>query len=163
MMAHTTGRSLRSLVRQVLHLQETPQRTALAFALGVFIAFCPAYGFHTAMVVLATWLFELNFVALMAGAFINNPWTLVPILGATYWTGALIMGRADAPVFDWHDLSLTALYQQILPYAVPFALGGVVLSVAGAVLSYPAAYYFLAKHRRQPRSGEPLPPSDELG
>jgi uncharacterized protein (DUF2062 family) len=158
-----TRRNLHSLIRQVLHLRESPQRTALAFALGVFIAFCPAYGFHTAMVVLSTWLFELNFVALMAGAFINNPWTLVPILGVTYWTGAALMGRTDAPAFEWHDLSMTGLYQQIIPYAVPFVVGGVVLSVAGAALTYPAAYYFLSKHRRRTHSEEPLPPSDVVG
>src|SRR5690349_2078083 len=56
-------RSFRALLRQVLHLQESPQRTALAFAIGVFIAFSPAYGLHTAMVVVCTWLFGLNFVA----------------------------------------------------------------------------------------------------
>ncbi|MDH5496837.1 MAG: DUF2062 domain-containing protein, partial [Nitrospira sp.] len=77
-------RSFRALLRQVLHLQESPQRTALAFALGIFIAFSPAYGLHTAMVALCTWLFGLNFLALLAGAFVNNPWTIILILGATY-------------------------------------------------------------------------------
>ena len=73
--ASGSSRSFRALLRQVLHLRESPQRTAAAFALGVFIAFSPAYGLHTVMVVLCTWLFGLNFVALMAGAFLNNPWT----------------------------------------------------------------------------------------
>lgn len=160
-----TAGSFRSLVRHVLHLRESPQRTALAFALGVFIAFSPAYGLHTAMVVLFTWLFRLNFLALMAGAFVNNPWTVVPILGATYWTGALLMGRTDVPSFTWHDLSFSGLYQQILPYAIPFALGGFVLSVLGALLTYPAACFFVAKYRRTSHSMavEPLPPSDQVG
>lgn len=158
-------RSFRALLRQVLHLQESPQRTALAFALGVFIAFSPAYGLHTAMVVLCTWLFGLNFIALLAGAFINNPWTIIPIFGATYWTGAWLLGRTDAPDFDWHDLSFSGIYEQVLPYAVPFMLGGMVLSVLGALASYPLAYLFLAKHRHKPDmpSTEPLPPSDQVG
>lgn len=158
-------RSFRTLLRHVLHLQEPPQRTALAFALGVFIAFSPAYGLHTAMVVLCTWLFGLNFLALLAGALVNNPWTIVPILGATYWTGALLLGRTDTPTFDWHDLSFSGLYQQIVPYAIPFTLGGLILSVLGALLSYPAAYYLLVKHRPasiQP-APSPLPPSDQVG
>lgn len=158
-------RSFRALLRQVLHLQESPQRTALAFALGVFIAFSPAYGLHTAMVVLCTWLFGLNFLALFTGALINNPWTIIPILGATYWTGALLMGRTDVPNFDWQDLSFTGIYQQVLPYAVPFILGGLVLSVLGALLSYPAAYLLFHKHRSTSGkpSTEPLPPSDQVG
>jgi uncharacterized protein (DUF2062 family) len=149
----------------VLHLQESPQRTALAFALGAFIAFSPAYGLHTAMVVLCTWLFGLNFLALFTGALINNPWTIIPILGATYWTGALLLGQTDAPNFDWQDLSFSGIYQQVLPYAAPFLLGGFVLSVLAALLSYPAAYLFFQKHRSSPakRTTEPLPPSDQVG
>jgi len=172
---------LRSLLRQLLHLQESPERTALAFAIGVAIAFCPLYGLHTAMVIFCTWAFGLNFVALMAGAFLNNPWTIVPVLGATYWTGALILGRTEVPSFDWHDLSFMAVYQQVSPYAVPFLLGGTVLSVAGALLAYPVAYRLISKYRRSSQGTEqgsnepadvraplgasrhePLPPRDPL-
>jgi len=158
-------RSFRTLLRQVLRLQESPQRTALAFALGVFIAFSPAYGLHTLLVVLCTWLFGLNFVALLAGALVNNPWTIIPILGATYWTGALLLGRTDTPTFNWHDLSFAGLYQQILPYAVPFVLGGLFLSVIGALVSYPAAYLLVLRYRRTPDVpvAQPLPPPDQVG
>ncbi len=158
-------RSFRTLLRQVLHLQESPQRTALAFAVGIFIAFSPAYGLHTLMVVLCTWIFGLNFVALLAGAFVNNPWTIVPILGASYWTGAILVGRTDSPTFSWDDLSYAGIYEQMLPYAVPFVLGGLILSVIGALLSYPAAYLLIQRHRaagKAPAAG-PLPPPDQVG
>ncbi|SPP65664.1 DUF2062 domain-containing protein [Nitrospira lenta] len=158
--------SFRTLLRQVLHLQEPPQRTALAFALGVFVAFCPAYGFHMILVGLFTWLFRLNFVALLAGALINNPWTIAPILGLTYWSGALLIGQTDTPAFDWQDLSFSGLYQQMLPYALPFTLGGIVLSLVGSLLAYPAACYFISKYRRScspsPCDPAPLPPHDPL-
>ena len=140
--------SFRSLLKRVLHLQESPQRTALAFAIGVFIAFSPVYGLHTVMVLFCAWALGLNFLALMAGAFINNPWTLVPILGATYWVGALLLGRSDSPSFDWHDVSFGAIYEQVMPYAMPFIFGGLVLSLLGAALAYPLAYYFVAKYRQ---------------
>ena len=139
--------SFRSLLKQVLHLRESPQRTALAFAIGVFIAFSPVYGLHTVMVLLCAWALGLNFLALMVGAFLNNPWTLVPILGASYWVGALLLGRSDSPSFDWHDVSFGAIYEQVMPYAMPFILGGLVLSLLGAALAYPLAYYFVAKYR----------------
>ncbi len=163
--AAARNRSFLALLRHVLHLQESPQRTALAFALGVFIAFSPVYGLHTVLVVLCTWLFGLNFVALLAGALVNNPWTLVPILGATYWTGALLLGHADTPTFNWNDPSFVAVYQQILPYAVPFALGGLVLSVIGAIVSYPVAYLLILRYRPGPTAPatRPLPPPDQVG
>ena len=156
--------SFRSLLKQVLHLQESPQRTALAFAIGVFIGFSPAYGLHTVMVVFCAWALGLNFLALMAGAFLNNPWTLVPILGATYWVGAFLLGRPDSPSFDWQDVSFSAIYTQVMPYAVPFFLGGFVLSLLGAALAYPLAYYFVAKYRQSHPLAqiEPLPPSQDV-
>jgi hypothetical protein len=156
--------SFRSLLRQVLHLEESPQRTALAFAVGAAIAFCPLYGFHMVLVGICSWAFRLNFVALLAGAFINNPWTLVPVLGATYWIGAVILGRSDRPSFDWNDLSFSAVYEQVMPYAVPFAVGGIVLSLLAAIVSYPLALYLITKHRQQAsaRQAEPLPPADPL-
>ncbi|MDH5666959.1 MAG: DUF2062 domain-containing protein [Nitrospira sp.] len=160
----TSDRSFRALVRRVLHLQESPQRTALAFAIGVFIAFSPAYGLHTAMVVLCTWLFGLNFVALLTGALINNPWTIVPILGATYWTGALLLGHTETPTFNWSDLSFAGIYDQVLPYLVPFLLGGFVLSVIGGLLSYPLAYFLILRYRPSVNQTptQPLPPSDQV-
>lgn len=156
--------SFRSLLRQVLHLEESPQRTALAFAVGAAIAFCPLYGFHMVLVGICSWAFRLNFLALLAGAFINNPWTLVPVLGATYWIGAVILGRSDRPSFDWNELGFRAIYEQVMPYAVPFAVGGIVLSLVAAMVSYPLALYLITKHRQQAsaRQVEPLPPADPL-
>ena len=156
--------SLRALLRQILHLQESPHRTALAFAIGSAIAFCPFYGFHMALVGLCTWAFKLNFIALLAGALINNPWTIVPILGATYWTGAVLLGRSESPSFDWSELGFRAIYEQVMPYAVPFTVGGVVLSLIAAILSYPLALYLITKHRQNAaRRAEPLPPPNPLG
>jgi uncharacterized protein (DUF2062 family) len=156
--------SFRSLLKQMLHLQESPQRTALAFAIGTFIGFSPAYGLHTIMVFFCAWALRLNLLALMAGAFLNNPWTVVPILGATYWVGALLLGRSDSPSFDWQDVSFSAIYAQVMPYAIPFFLGGFVLSVLGAVLAYPIAYFFVAKYRQSHPLDriEPLPPPQDV-
>ena len=156
--------SLRLLLKQVLHLQESPQRTALAFAIGVFIGFSPAYGLHTVMVIACAWAVRLNLLALMAGAYLNNPWTVVPILGATYWVGALLLGRSDTPAFDWHDVSFSAIYEQIIPYALPFFLGGLLLSFLGAAIAYPLAYYIVARYRQSHPLGppEPLPPPQDV-
>lgn len=156
---------VRSLFRQILHLDETPHRTALAFAVGVFIGFSPAYGLHMIMVGMCAWAFGWNVVALLAGAFLNNPWTLIPILGATYWTGATLLGMREFPTFDWSDLSATGLYHQVAPHAWPFVLGGMVLSIAGSLLAYPVAYVLLTRYRRA-RDAERsthLPPPSELG
>ncbi len=151
---------IRAHLRRILHLGEPPHRTALAFAVGAFIAFSPTYGLHTLSALFCAWAFRLNLVALMAGSLINNPWTVVPILGATLWTGVQLTGLPQVPAMDWADLSAMALYEQVMPYAVPFFLGGFVLSVIGAAVGYAVAYVAIVAHRgRQARTAaERLPP-----
>ncbi len=156
---------LRAHLTQILHLREPPHRTALAFAIGAFIAFSPAYGLHTLSALFCAWAFRLNLIALMAGSLINNPWTVVPILGATLWTGVQLTGLPQVPTMNWTDLSAMALYEQVMPYAVPFFLGGFVLSALGAAAGYPIAYAAITVHRgRQARTAaERLPPETGVG
>lgn len=156
---------IRSHLGRLLHLKESPRRTALAFAVGTFIAFSPTYGLHTLSVLFCAWAFRLNAVAMMAGSLINNPWTLVPILGATLWTGVQLTGLPDVPSANWADMSLMAFYEQIKPYAAPFFLGGFLLSAIGAAVSYPIACMVITAHRgRRARDGaEQLPPATGLG
>ncbi len=157
---------VRSQLSQILHLHESPHRTALAFAIGAFIAFSPTYGLHTLTVVFCTWAFRLNFAALLAGSFINNPWTVVPILGATFWMGFQLLGIPQVAPFTWGDLSPETIYKQVWPYALPFFVGGVVLSLLSAVLCYPAVYLLISRYRARVGhpvvSGGPLPPRSGL-
>ena len=145
-----TPNYLRAKIREALHLGETPQRTALAFALGVFIAFTPTYGLHTASVVFLAWAFRLNFPAILVGSLINNPWTVVPILGATMWTGFSLSGMQDFPDVSWSDLSITTLYETVLPFLLPFTLGALTLSLLGALLAYPLGLLLISWYRKRP-------------
>ena len=153
---------LRDQLRRILNLDESPHRTALAFAVGAFIAFSPWYGFHTISVFVLAWLLRLNVAAVLAGSLINNPWTVVPILGATMWTGFVCMGLPETPPFDWQDLSIKALYDQIMPYTVPFVVGGFVLSTIAGILAYAGGYVVISRYRgarqRVTVPTDPLPP-----
>ena len=113
----------------------------------------------------SAWAVGLNVIAILAGAFLNNPWTLVPILGATLWTGAWVMGDSGhLPSFTWEDLSFAGIYHQVLPYAVPFFVGGIVLSIIGSLIAYPLALYVISKYRHPHAArSAPLPPSRDVG
>ena len=143
--------AIRMQLKRLLHLDEPPHRTALAFAMGTFIAFSPAYGMHTLMVLFCAWAFRLNVIALLAGAFINNPWTIVPIMGGTVWIGFLLLGIPQAPPSHWNDLSLNSLYEQVMPYLIPFVVGGIFLSVLAALIGYPLAYAVIIHYRKRIR------------
>ena len=148
--------NIRSYLTQVLHLNESPHRTALAFAVGVFIAFSPTYGLHTLSALFCAWAFRLNLVALMAGALINNPWTALPILGLTLWTGVWLMDVPEAAAFNWQEIRIETLYAQIAPYALPFFVGGFVLSIVTAAVSYPIAYFLISRHRARRVPSAPI-------
>ena len=140
--------SLRQHLTQVLHLQETPHRTALAFAIGVFIAFAPHYLFHTASAVFCGWMFRLNYVAIFLGSFINNPWTLIPILAASLYTGVFLMGESSHPTIEWHQLTMDNIFDILSPYLIPFLIGACTLAVIGSLLAYPIMRWTITRYRR---------------
>lgn len=139
--------TLRNQLINILHLHESPHRTALAFAIGVFIAFAPHYGLHTVSVVLCAWAFRLNYLVVFLGALINNPWTIIPILGGSLYTGFALFGMPPTASFDWGDIQLENLYDIISQYLLPFIVGGCILGVLGALLSYPIMLYTIRRYR----------------
>jgi hypothetical protein len=140
--------SLRQRLTEVLHLQETPHRTALAFATGVFIAFAPHYLLHTASAVFCGWLFRLNYVAIFLGSFINNPWTFIPILAASLYTGIFVMGESSQPTIAWHELTMDNLFDMLSPYIIPFIVGACTLAVIGSLIAYPLMRWTITRYRR---------------
>ncbi len=78
----------------------------------------------------------------------NNPWTTVPILGATMWTGFLLLGMPELPVISWDNLSTEALYEVVMPYLLPFTIGACTLSLLGALIAYPLGLLLISRHRK---------------
>jgi len=160
---------MKEKIRQVLHLGDSPQRTALAFAVGVLIAFSPTYGLHFASAFLCAWAFRLNFLALMAGTLVNNPWTVLPIVGSSLWMGLLLDPVNSTPPVDWTSFSslmlwdqFQLLWTQFRPYLVPFILGHVLLGIIGATIGYVLLYHAILRlraHQAQAKHLVTPPPS----
>ena len=62
---------VRRVVQVLLHIEDTPHRTALAFAIGVLIAFSPFIGIHMGIALIVAFLFRLNRVAILFGTYLN--------------------------------------------------------------------------------------------
>ncbi len=139
--------TFRTQLFNILHLQESPHRTALAFAIGVFIAFAPHYGFHTVSVVLCAWAFRLNYLVVFLGSLINNPWTIIPILAGSLYTGFALFGMPPTGSFDLQNIQMDNLYHIISQYLLPFILGACLLGVLGAIVAYPIMLYFIQRYR----------------
>ncbi len=151
---------LRASLRRLLAIDDPPERTALAFAVGVFIAFSPFLGLHTILATVLAFLFRFNKIAIYTGTFVNNPFlTLVPIIVASYGLGALLTGRplrlpeegmrllTEPHLLDggyWRRL-----WVNLWAVVVPFSVGGMVLSVVCSLAAYPVTLRLLRAHRRK--------------
>ena len=154
----------RAAFRRLLAIDDPPERTALAFSIGIFIAFSPFLGLHTIMATVVAFAFRFNKVAIYTGTFINNPFlTLVPIIIGSYAVGAFFLGRPlQIPaegielLKDPHLFSrdyYRRLFLQSWNIVWPFSVGGMILSVVCSLLAYPLTLWALRKHRlRRKRS-----------
>jgi uncharacterized protein (DUF2062 family) len=148
------AKRLRDWLRFLLHTDDTPPRAALAFAIGVFIAWTPILGFHTLLALAIAFLFGLNRVAVLAGTFVNNPWTFVPIYTTAGWLGSLLTGsKVSLPRLEGKTWShVFDFLAQCRPWIVPLTTGTLVLGSACALLSFPIVLYGIRWYRtlRQP-------------
>src|SRR5918997_827210 len=150
----------RAAFRRLLAVDDPPERTALAFSVGVLIAFSPFLGLHTLMATALAFAFRFNKNAIYTGTFINNPFlTLVPITVASYAVGAVLLGRPLGLPAEGVELlrdphPLAAAYWREMfargwDVLLPFAVGGTVLSVVCSLAAYPVTLHLLRAHRRR--------------
>jgi len=133
-------------VKLLLHVEDTPHRIALAFGIGVWIAFFPIWGIHTAMALGLAFLLRLSRAAMMLGAWVNNPWTVAPFYAAGTALGCWLLG---VPIERSFQLEWAALR----PYLWPFVVGNTIVGVAGGIAGYAALRFVLERRRAQPSGG----------
>jgi uncharacterized protein (DUF2062 family) len=149
----------RKTLRRLLAIDDPPERTALAFSIGIFIAFSPFLGLHTIFATALALIFRFNKVAIYTGTFINNPFlTLVPIIIASYSIGALFTGRplalpeAGLALLREPHLLTGSYWRELSHHAwdilLPFSLGGMALSVVCSLMAYPLTLSLLRRRRR---------------
>ena len=136
---------------RLIRLEKNSTKLAFGCSLGIYIAFSPFVGLHTAMVFLCSWLFGLNIAVLLTvSMMINNPWTMVPVYGAGYWFGDWFLAgiginhHAYNP--QWVITCNTWLQQYIQCEGFSFwafMLGGNVLGIALALLCYPLLLWLI--------------------
>jgi len=132
---------LRRLAQLVTRVDDTPDRVAFAFALGIFIAFFPLLGIHIALALSLAYVLRLSRVAVLAGTLVSNPWTLAPMLTAGTLVGCGLLGVTPTSLgtIDW-SLSGRAFYDSLFaglaPILLPFVVGNLVLGLASGIVAF---------------------------
>ena len=143
---------------QLLHTHDTPERTAAAYAVGVFFGFSPFLGLHTVLGLIVAFVFNLNRVAVLLGIYSNLPWilpayyTVATMLGAAILRvdippGLLMELRAALDGVSWGEFR--ALAKALTPLLWAYALGSTIGALTLALVAYRASLTMIVAHRRR--------------
>lgn len=135
---------LKQQFKKILSLDAHPGHISTGFAVGVFISFTPFFGLHTPLAIVLAFIFRLNKLTTVTGAWVNTPLTVVPVLMASYNLGSFILGEPAG------NLNLTTLnWQSIQPYAKSILMGTSIIGFVAAVASYFICYRLVTFFRRK--------------
>jgi hypothetical protein len=151
-----TFRELTARLRALLHLDDPPQKIALALAIGVFLSCTPFLGLQTLLAILVATVFHLNRAAAVTGVWINLPWFAPFVYGAALTLGDWILpdpsGSRNAWVvfvlahpghLRWSDLP--TLLEEL---SAALLLGTTLVGLAAGLVTYVVAYSLIAARRR---------------
>jgi uncharacterized protein len=160
-MIHLTRAAVRRWMEALLHIEDTPKRTAAAYAVGVFFGFSPFLGLHTVLGLGCAFLFGFNRVAVLLGVYSNLPWIIAPWYAGVTAIAADILNTKLPPGFKerlgqlfelsllrgefWHEL-----FSLLRPLLAPFMLGSTVGALLLAAIAYELALGFVLAKRRHP-------------
>jgi uncharacterized protein (DUF2062 family) len=149
---------MRRWLDQLLHTHDTPQRTAVAYALGVFFGFSPLLGLHTVLGLVFAFAFDLNRVAVLLGIYSNLPWILPAYYSLATLLGATILRVKVPPNLlrnlqsalaqaSWADFR--QLGHALTPLAWAYVLGSTIGALLLSLIAYRAALAMIVAHRRR--------------
>jgi uncharacterized protein len=151
---------IRRWLDALLHIADTPERTAAAFALGVFFGFSPFLGLHTVLGVIFAFLLNLNRVAVLLGVYSNLPWIIGPYYAfVTMVVGAPLTRTRIPPGFKsqvamlfevsvFHADFWRQLVRIVKPWFWPYTVGSMIGAIVLAACAYPLALAFVTSRRR---------------
>ena len=140
-----------TLYEKVVKINDTPQRVALGFGVGIFIGNLPGVGPITALLVAA--LLRINKAAALIGALLINTWFGFVTLVLSIQIGCAIMG------IEWHTVHakflvlikhfhFSVLFKESARNIIlPFLLGQLVISFVLGIIAYLAALFVIYELR----------------
>lgn len=123
---------------------ENASSLALTMAWGLYIAFSPFPGLHSVMILSVKWWLGLNLPMLFIFASINNPWTMIPFYSLDYVFGYWLLHNFLGFNNLW-NISLDKIWGPSKICVWSFFVGGNVIGIVVAILSYPISKYVFSK------------------
>lgn len=137
------SRFFRALYLKLFRIDDSPQKVAIGFGLGVFLGVMPAMGPIAALFL--AMVFKVNRVSALLGSIITNTWLSIPVFILSIKAGSLVVGTSyDKIRAGWsalsNDFSLDKLFRlSVNDIVAPVIIGYVVVAAAIGVIAYAAA------------------------
>ncbi len=171
-------RRFREGVTSVLHLDEEPSRLAMGMAVGVFIGLTPLYGLHTLIALAVAFVFRLNKVATITGAWLNLPWFAPFVYGFCLKLGEGILS-GDFTWFSFGELAEVAgsylrasprehadyfwqlLWDMLFVASKPLFIGTTVVGLVAGIVTYFLTLEAVREVRRLSHHAPPIEGTDD--
>ncbi len=141
---HRLRRSLRWLLEQ----DGTPRQRASGLAIGVFSGCFPLFGFQILLAITLATVLRANRLLAVAGTWISNPITYLPIYFFNYRVGCTVLGKG-IDVNSWRQLELDGLWQQGWRFGSRLLLGSFLVGIGFGLLIWTVVYFILIKSSRK--------------
>lgn len=129
-------------------LQGSPHKLAWGMALGVFIGITPTVPFHTIAALFLAGVFRISPVTAYAGIWVMNPVTMAPLYLLAYKVGELVLHNGN-PLLLPETYNLDSMLNLLWRGGLALQVGGVIIAIPPAVLSYFLTLWLVQRYRRQ--------------
>ena len=154
---------MKGLFKRLLHIEDTAERTAVAYSIGIFLGFSPFLGFHTLAGLAIAFLFNLNRVAILLGVWSNTPWFIVPYYMIATWIGMKVTGfRMDKAILK--RMFQSGMDQGFMSsdfwgrvasqwgLLLSFMIGSLILAACFTLIAYPLSLEWIKFYRSRKKA-----------
>jgi len=143
---------VKDLLKKIFEEDSSAHSVALGIAIGIFIGFLPIYGFQMIPAFLLAVIFKINKAATVAGVWITNPLTAIPVYLFNLWVGLKITGynytysQVKLIVGEYNLQEIFSLGTKLL---LALMIGSIITGFISAVLVYyPVKFLMRMRNKR---------------
>lgn len=130
------GRQIRLVYLKLRRLQDKPEVVAKGLAVGVFTGCFPFFGMQSLLAFVLATVVRGSKVAALAGTWISNPLTSVPLYIFNYKIGKLLLGTEDTTLPPLNIESFAAFKELGSIFAITVLTGSFVVGMIAGIIAY---------------------------
>ncbi len=149
-------KTIKNTFVKFLRHPESPEKTSLAVAIGVFVGFAIPIGLQIPVTLLFAVIFRVRKILAIACTLITNPYTVPFIYPVITYFGSIVLGKRlrfkyiEKSLKDLvSNFSWDALFDLSWDILLPFFVGSLVVAVISSIIAYFAAYGILMRYRKK--------------